>query len=207
MFIPEPDLPLNKITKRHIDEISKTLPERPQEKLKKFMKLGINPVDAKVISSEIILASIFEEAIKAVNPTLAARWIRRDLLSAINFSRKDIEDLRIDTKQVITLLKLVEEKRITDTVGKELLTQLVDEPFDVKERVEEQALNRVSDEDELEMFSKKAIEESEGAVKDYKEGEEKALNNIVGKVMKYTKGKADPNIVKKIIKELINDEP
>ena len=104
---------------------------------------------------------------------------------------------------MIDLLKLVENKKITDKVAAKILEKLIEKPFDVKEYVKKEKLEAVSEISELERYCKEAIEENPKAVGDYKKGEKKALNFIVGAVMKKTKGKATPKEVNEIILGII----
>ena len=104
---------------------------------------------------------------------------------------------------MIDLLKLVEARKITDNVASKLLEKLVEKPFDVKEYVKKEGLEAVSDIEELEKYCKEAIEENPKAVEDYKKGEKRALNFIIGKIMAKTRGKAKPKEANKIILRLI----
>jgi aspartyl-tRNA(Asn)/glutamyl-tRNA(Gln) amidotransferase subunit B len=80
---------------------------------------------------------------------------------------------------------------------------LVVEPFDVKEYVKKEGLEVVSDSGEIEKLCKEAIKEAPQAVSEYKAGKEKALNFIVGIVMRKTKGKASPKEVNEILRKLL----
>ena len=134
---------------------------------------------------------------------LAAKWLRRELARVLNYNKKELHEVEIDEKNLIQLLKLVENKKITDNVAQKLLEKLIEKPFDINEYVKKEKLEAVSDTGELEKYCKEAIKENPKAVEDYKKGEEKALNFIVGSVMKKTKGKATPKEVNEIIKKLI----
>ena len=83
------------------------------------------------------------------------------------------------------------------------MEKLIEKPFDVKEYVKKHGLEAVSDKGEIEKFCKEAIKEAPQAVEDYKKGNEKALNFVVGIVMKKSKGKATPKEVNEILKSLI----
>ena len=118
---------------------------------------------------------------------------------------KNIEEheLELDETHIIQLLKLVENKKITNATGQKIMEKLVEKPFDVNEYIKKEGLGVVSGEKELENYCKEAIKENERAVRDYKSGNEKALFFISGSVMKKTRGKADPKIVNEILKRLI----
>ena len=204
MFIPDPDLPVINPDGKLISRIAASLPEKPARKVEKYVKkLKIDRTDAEVLSSEIHLAELFEKAAKEIDPVLAARWMRRELLRVLNYNKKELHELESDENQIIKLLKLVEKKKITDETAGKLLEKLVDGQFDVEKHVEKEDLSAVSDSKTLEKYCAAAISENPGAVRDYKKGNEKALNFIVGSVMKKSRGKAVPHQVKQILKKLI----
>ena len=203
MFIPDPDLVAIKITDKDIKEINNVLPEKPSEKIRKFKKLGIKNLDAEVMSSEIILAELFEKVAKEIDPTLAAKWLRRELIRVLNYNKKTLEDLEIDERHLIDLLKLVETKKITETIAQKILEKLIIKPFDVNEYVKKEKLVAVSDKNILEKYCKEAIAENKKAVDDYVSGKDEALNFLVGQVMRKTKGTATPKEVNELLKKLI----
>jgi aspartyl-tRNA(Asn)/glutamyl-tRNA(Gln) amidotransferase subunit B len=204
MFIPEPDLPAVEISAEEVKQIELKLPEKPAAKVDRYVKeWKIDHVDAEVLSSEIMLAELFEKAAAAVNPILAAKWLRKELLRVLNYNKKELEEAKLDGKQIIQLLKLVEARKITDEIAKDVLEMLVEKPFDVEEYVKSNNLFAVGETDILEKYSKEAIAENPGAVADYKAGKEKALNFLVGSVMRKSKGKATAQQLAEIIKQLI----
>ncbi|MBI2541492.1 Asp-tRNA(Asn)/Glu-tRNA(Gln) amidotransferase subunit GatB [Candidatus Woesearchaeota archaeon] len=203
-YIIDTDLTAIEITDKWIKEIKKIMPELARDKVKKFIeKHKLKKEDAEIIAAEKGLAEMFEKVAEEINPILAAKWLRRELVRVLNYSKKELHEVEIDEKHMIGLLKLVENKKITDNVASKILEKLVEKPFDVKEYVKKEGLEAVSDVSELERYCKEAIEESPKAVEDYKKGEAKALNFIVGSVMKKTKGKATPKEVNEIILRFI----
>ena len=203
-YIIDPDLVKTEITKEWLDEIKKEMPELAHEKLKKFtQKHGIKEEMAKVISKDKALAEMFEAVSAVVNPELAAKWIRRELTRVLNYSKKKLKDTEIKDIHMIDLLKLIEEKKITETTAQRIIEKLTEKAFDIKEYVKKEALELVSDSSEIEKFCKEAIKEGTKAVEDFKKGNEKALHFVTGIVMRKTKGKASPKEVLEILKKLI----
>jgi len=165
--------------------------------------LGIRDIEAEIIATEIDLAELFEKVAKEIDPLLAAKWLREELLRVLNYTDKTFAEVELDEKHIIELLKLIEQKKITDPVAKKILEKLIEKPFSPLEYIKKEGLEAVSDVGELEKLCKEAIAEASQAVEDYKKGEEKALNYIVGKVMKKSRGKATPQQVKEIMKKLL----
>ena len=203
-YIIDSDLTAVEITKDWINEIKKGMPELAQDKVKKFVSnYKIKKEDAEVIAADKELAEMFEAVAKHVNPELAAKWLRRELVRVLNFNKKELSEVEINENHIIDLLKLIESKKITDNIGQQIIEKLIEKPFGVNEYVKKEKLEAVSDVSELEKFCKEAIAENPNAVEDYKKGEAKALNFIVGSVMKKTNGKATPKKVNEIILRLI----
>jgi len=204
MFIPDPDLPAIHITDNEIREIEKELPEKPQQKIEHYTKnLKIDRTDAEILASELVLTELFEEVVKEIDPVLAARWFRKELLRVVNLSKKDIHELEIEAKHLIQLLKLVETEQLTHETARRILEKLIEKTFDVDDYVNKNGLLAVSDKARIEELCREAVIENRGAVQDYKAGNEKALHFIIGQVMRKSKGKATPNEVNKILGKLI----
>ncbi|MBW3011295.1 Asp-tRNA(Asn)/Glu-tRNA(Gln) amidotransferase subunit GatB [Candidatus Woesearchaeota archaeon] len=203
MFIPEPDLPVIELDDDYINNIASDLPERPEAKIEKFTKQGIPVDDATIISAEVELAHLFEKVSEEIDPILAAKWLRRELLRVLNYNEKTLSEVKLDERYLVELLKLIEDNKITDKTGQKLMEMLIEKPFSPKKYVEAHDLMQVTETKDLEKWCKEAIKENPKAVEDYAKGEEKALNFIVGSVMRKSKGKANPAEVTKILKKLL----
>ena len=203
-YILDPDLVKTEITNKLVDEIKREMPELAHDKVKKFItKHKIKKEDAEILAAEKELAELFEKVAEEIDPLLAAKWLRRELVRVLNYNKKGIHETEMNEKHMIQLLKLIENKKITENVAQKLLEKLIEKPFDVNEYVKKEKLEAVSDSGELEKYCKEAIKENPQAVEDYKNGEEKALNFIVGSVMQKTKGKATPKEVNEILRKIV----
>lgn len=202
-YIIDTDLTPVEIDNKWLAEIKKSMPELAHDKIKKFVGMGIKKEDAEVIASDKFLANMFEKVAEEINPVLAAKWLRRELVRVLNYNKKELDESEIDARHMIDLLKLVENEKITDSVAAKILEKLAEKPFDVDEYVKKENLEAVSDSAELGKFCREAVEENQKAADDYRKGEKNALNFIVGAVMKKTKGKANPNDVRQLLLERI----
>ncbi|MDP2749852.1 MAG: Asp-tRNA(Asn)/Glu-tRNA(Gln) amidotransferase subunit GatB [Nanoarchaeota archaeon] len=204
-YIFDPDLVKIELDSNFMSRIKKEMPELAVQKREKYItEYKLKPDDAEVISAELILAELFERVAEEIDPILAAKWLRREVIRVANYNKKELHELIIDERNLIDLLKFVETKKITETIAQKLLEELLVKPFNVKERIEKEKLGAVSDTGILEKFCKEAIAENPKAVDDFKKGSEKSLNFIVGQVMRKTGGKATPKEVNEIIKKLLS---
>tara|TARA_Y100000034_G_C6906973_1_gene421195 strand:- start:3781 stop:5139 length:1359 start_codon:yes stop_codon:yes gene_type:complete len=204
-YIFEPDLTKIEITQKQISNIKKSLPELATEKTKRFTKeYKIELEDAKTLTSELLLAELFEKTAQKISPKLAAKWLRREIPRVLNYNKKSIHDLEIDETHLIELLNLLETKQITENTAKKILEKLIEKPFRPSEYIKKQNLTVISKSSEIEKYCKESIKKNPQAVEDYKKGNENALNFLIGYVMKKTRGQASHEELIKIFKKLIN---
>ena len=203
-YIAEPDLPVLDISQEEISKIK--IPELAQDKTSRFTSdYKISKADAEVLSKNKKLADLFEQVSKRVSPEIASKWIIRDIIKQLNITKKKIDDLNIKPEHLIELLSLFEKKQITDNTAKAILRKLVEEkPFSPEEYVKKNNLLMKSDSNKLEEWCKLAIKNSPEAVQEYKKGNEKSLNFIMGKVMQLSNKTANPQEILKILKKLIS---
>jgi aspartyl-tRNA(Asn)/glutamyl-tRNA(Gln) amidotransferase subunit B len=74
---------------------------------------------------------------------------------------------------------------------------------DPEEIAKQEGLLQQNDEEGLKIIVKKIIEDNPDVVEEYKGGKESVLQFFVGQGMKETKGSANPQVLGKIAKELL----
>jgi aspartyl-tRNA(Asn)/glutamyl-tRNA(Gln) amidotransferase subunit B len=204
-YITESNLPSFEISDIMIESAESKLPELPHVKAKRFMgDYRITPEDAEVLTTEIELADLFEAVARKIDPVLAARWLRRELVKLLSLNKKKMKEIEIDEQQMTDLMDLYFSKKITDKIAKQLMEIIIEKPIDIKKYVEENNLMAVSDENELDKWCNEVINDNPQAVDDYLKGSENSLNFLMGKVMRLSKGKASPDLCKDMIKRKLN---
>ncbi len=205
-FIPDPDLPPMKITDEQINEILEVMPEAPHNKVKRFVEeYGIDEESAKVLTSELDLAQVYEEVAKEVDPKFAAKWMRDELKRVLTYNKMDFADSGILADDLIELFNMLLNKEITTKAGQRIVEQMPNNKQTPKQIAEELGLIGVVKVDEVQAAAKQAVEENPKAVEDYHNGEKASLNFLMGQVMRLTRGKADPRETVKILKELLEE--
>lgn len=208
MFTPEPDLPNLIINESIIDELKKQLPELPQEKREKYSKYNLSKEDIEVLVSNLYLTQIFEHAIdKKLNPKEVGLFLRREIPRILNYHNhtfKNLEEKNIK-EEIIKLIDLLGKEKISYTTAQKTLEKLYDEKFNIEKYINENNLIQVQDNSLIEELVKKALEEAPKAVEDYKSGNTKALNFVVGIVMRESKGTAKPQTVNEIMLKLVKN--
>ena len=201
-YITEPDLPVININDELLTDIRKQVPELPHIRSLKYINdYKIDEDDAEVISAELDLAKLFEKVAKEINPKLAAKWLRKELLRVINYNKSSIKELKFDEKELIELLNLLESNVITEKTAKKIMEKLMIKRFSPKQYVEKNNLSLITSEDKIKEACLIVINENKKAVEDYFAGEEKSYHFLLGKAMKLTKGKVEPALTNKIMKQ------
>ena len=204
-YIIDTDLVPIVIEEKDISDLKSIMPELAKDKLKKFREQhGIEETTANVLAKDKELAAMYEAVAKEVSPQLAANWVRRELSRVLNHSKKSLEDSGITAGHMISLLKLIDSKKITEKTGQRLIEKLAESVFDVEEYVKKENLGTIQDSSLVEQWCREAIAENPGPVAQYKAGEEKAFNFLVGQVMRKAKGKAPPKDVNEVLRRLLS---
>jgi len=201
-YIIDPDLTRIEITDKWLKKIKDEMPELAQEKAEKFTREHkLKKEDAKVLAADKQLAELFERVSKQVDPQIAAKWIRRELVRVLNYQKKSLKD--VNEKYLIELLKMLQNKEITDKIGQKIIEEIVENQISPKEYVKEQGIKVISGEKEIEKICKQVIKANPKPIEDYKAGNTKALQFLIGQVMRATKGQAAPAVLNKIFKKLV----
>ena len=103
-YIIEPDLSTIDITDELVKVMQKEIPELAQQKSERFIKeYKLDKVDAQVMAMELELADLFEKVAEKIDPKLAARWLRKELLRVLNYNKKTVREIKFDEKEIIEL--------------------------------------------------------------------------------------------------------
>ncbi|NLX62834.1 MAG: Asp-tRNA(Asn)/Glu-tRNA(Gln) amidotransferase subunit GatB [Tissierellia bacterium] len=196
------------IDREWIDDIKANLPELPQDKKERFMRdYDLPAYDAGVLTQSKELSIFFEETVKLCDdPKQVSNWVMGDVLRGLNDKAIEVGDLKFGPEDLAALLKLIKEDKISNNVGKKVLREMFETGKKPEDIVKEKGLIQISDEDELKKIVAQVLEENEQSVIDYKNGKDRALGFIIGQVMKATRGKANPQIVNKLVLEAIEEK-
>ena len=199
-YIPDPDLPPMLAEEDRVEAIREAMPEPSHIKTDRFVEeYGIEKTHAKVLTSELELADAFEEVAKTINPEFAALWMRDELKRVIYYNKITFKESEITPAQIIDLLTMLQDKKITTKAGQRIVEKLP-KNHDMPHKIaEDLGLIGVVEEDVVMNAVKQAISENPGAVSDYHEGKKNAMNFLIGQVMRLTRGKADPGETFKLI--------
>lgn len=204
-YFRDPDLVTINVTDEEVEELEKTIPELPDEKLERYVDdLGIPEADALLLVKYRKVAEYFEKAIEGtLTPRTAANFIIGQIFRTIeNESAKEEFNILVSAENLNELIKLLDNKKIKMNLAKSTLDKMLETGKKVSELISESDMGGL-DENATKKLCAEAVENNPNAVADYKNGKEKAIKAIVGYVMKNSRGKADAMAAENIIKELI----
>lgn len=217
-YFPEPDLPPLKISRESVEKLRVELPELPSAKEERFVReYGISADTAAVLIADKALAGYFEEVISELaqhdketpekpvkNPVVvAAAFMTGDFLRILGEASATASDIRVTPENFAELVLYVAEDKISSTAAKKALEEMFRSGEDPSDIIERHGLWQMSDVGDLEDAARHIVLENPEAVADYKKGKEASLQFLVGKVMKETRGKANPKIIQDILKKLL----
>lgn len=205
-YFPEPDLPPLEITEAQIKKMREGVTELPRVRKNRFTKeYGLSQEDARILTEEPQMADYYEEVAKISGDSKkACSFMNTILLKHLNEDFKKLEDCLIKPPQLGALIALVNKGVISNNMAKtEVFTAMYETGKDPELIIEEKGLKQVSDSTAIEAICKKVIEENPGPAADVKGGKQQALGFLVGRVMKESKGQANPEVVNEILKKLL----
>ncbi|MCO6473105.1 MAG: Asp-tRNA(Asn)/Glu-tRNA(Gln) amidotransferase subunit GatB [Melioribacteraceae bacterium] len=205
-YFPEPDLVPAKISNDRIDEIEKSLPELPSLKFERFIKnYSLSKYDAEILISSIELADYFEKVCKTTNEfKSASNWMISEVLKYLNEHKLDITQFPISPEHLGKLINLIKDGTISGKIGKDVFEFMFNSDEDPEKIVNEKGLLQISDLSELEVMIDSIIAKHPKDAEDYRNGNKKVIGFFVGQVMRETNGKANPQLVNKLLTEKLS---
>jgi len=205
-YFPEPDLPPLFIEQAWVDELRSSLPELPLARRARFhAEYGLGQTDADVLVADQAVADYYEQVVASVDGAMDAKkianWFMGDLFRLLNQSDLSLAQSLISPDQFAALLKLVAGKTINANTGSKVLKTMFDTGEDAPVIVEREGLAQVSDADVLAQAVDRVLADHPDEVARYREGQPQLIGWFIGQVMRETRGKADPGIVRQVLME------
>lgn len=203
-YFPEPDLMPLILDEAQVAEIKNSLPEHPTKRYERFVaEKNLKAEDAELLLSEKALADFFEDVdLLLADSQLVCNWLTGEFLRLFNQDETARwQDLPISAGDVADLLKLVQSKKISGKMAKEVLEEMWKTQKSAQSIVEERGLEQISDSSAIEKIVDEIMVKNQDKVTEYKAGKEKLFGFFVGQVMKVSRGQASPEMVNSILKE------
>jgi aspartyl-tRNA(Asn)/glutamyl-tRNA(Gln) amidotransferase subunit B len=186
-----------------VTAIEQDLPELPRARRQRFLaEYGLPLHDAELLTSDRALADYFEEAVRVHgNPKALANWIGSELLRELKGDPAAVATALVRPAALARLVALIDEGTISGKMAKELFERMTRTGEDPDAIVRREGLHQVADEDALGRVIDQVVTAHPGVVDDYRRGKKQAAGFLEGQVMKATQGKANPQVVNRLLGE------
>jgi aspartyl-tRNA(Asn)/glutamyl-tRNA(Gln) amidotransferase subunit B len=202
-YFPEPDIPIIVLGNDFVSNLKKRMPELPNQRFERFVsKYKLSEHTSNILINDKKLADFFESTLKVYfSPTEIANFLVTDFKSLIeddNESTDYLKNLKVKPEHIAELVKLIEDNKISRITAKDILVKIFESGVLPSEVMNNTNSYKISDEKTLMDAVQSVFDKEKSAVEDAKTNSE-AINFLLGKVMKFTNGRADPKIAMRII--------
>ena len=204
-YFPDPDLLPVIISDEWIERVRSDMPELPEAMRTRFEALGLSAYDAAAVTASLEIARYFEVVLATAGNSQAkqaANWIMGDLSARLNREGLDIDAAPVSAEQLGGLIARIADQTISNAIGKKVFDALWQgQGKTADEIIETQGLKQITDTGAIEALVDAVLAANPGNVAEFKAGKEKALNALVGQIMKAAKGKANPQQVNDLLRK------
>ncbi|MHA1803547.1 MAG: Asp-tRNA(Asn)/Glu-tRNA(Gln) amidotransferase subunit GatB [Promethearchaeota archaeon] len=205
-YFPEQDLVPIELTQEYIEKIRKTLPEMPNERFERLRKqYQLSEFDAENLILNKSLADFYEEGVN-LDPSfgpeeykLYCNWLMNDVLGWLNDHKVTIDQTRLKPHHLVDLIKYLQSGKITSKIAKTLTDEIM-KGIPLEKILKKHGKVRIDDETYIRKIVREVINENPKIVEDYFK-KPKAMQALIGNVMKKTRGQADPKLTQTIMQE------
>ena len=202
-YFVEPNIPPYVISSDLVESIQKNIPMLPLERKHKYMKeYKLSEVDANTLIKNREISDYYNKCIDlGIDPITASNWISVNILGELNKSNKSIKDFYLKEEYLKQITDALTSGKISSKQAKEIFAKSIEEQKEPKNYIEENS--QISDEATLRELITTIINNNQAQKEAYLNGKTNLFDYFVGQVMKETRGKANPNITKELLSELL----
>jgi aspartyl-tRNA(Asn)/glutamyl-tRNA(Gln) amidotransferase subunit B len=208
-YFPEPDIPIIVLGNDFVSNLKKRMPELPNQRFERFVsKYKLSEHTSNILINDKKLADFFESTLKVYfSPTEIANFLVTDFKSLIEDDSEStdyLKNLKVKPEHIAELVKLIEGNKISRITAKDILVKIFESGMLPSEVMNNTKSYKISDEKTLMDAVQSVFDKEKSAVEDAKTNSE-AINFLLGKVMKFTNGRADPKIAMRIINNKLHN--
>ena len=205
-YFPEPDLPPLLVDDAFVAKVAASLPLLPAARRRAMVEeLGLTPNAASVLTSHPGIAAFFDSTLaKYGHPTKVANFIQSEVLRDVKTAGLSAE-IPVTAEQVAEILQLVDGGTISGKQAKDVYASVRGRSMSPTAVVAERGMNMVSDEASILALAAKLVADNPKQVAQYRAGKSNILGFFVGQLMKETRGSANPAVVNRALKQLLDE--
>ncbi|MFR5486262.1 Asp-tRNA(Asn)/Glu-tRNA(Gln) amidotransferase subunit GatB [Eubacterium sp.] len=204
-YFPDPDLvPIN-ISDEWLERLKSEQPEFRDEKKERYIEeYGLPEYDANLLTLYKPLTVLLEAAVaNGSKPKEASNWLMVETMRLVKEKGIEPDEVKFSAENFSKFLKLIDDNVINKTVAKEVFEAMFNDDIDPEKYVDEHELKMDNNTDDLKKIIEEVIANNPKAVADYQGGNQKAIGALVGQTMKATQGKANPQMINQMLRELL----
>ncbi len=204
-YFPDPDLPPVIVDSAWVDNVKQNLPELPAQVLKRFIEVyKFDQYQAEVLSEERYVVHFLDKALSIHNNTQSiANWISTELFGRLNKEGLSVIDSPVSPENLASLVKLIDDEVVSGKIAKSVFDEMFLTGGSPEAIVEDKGWKQISDRNYLTQIVTQVVEANPKQVEEFRGGKEKMCGVFIGKIMKETEGKANPNIVNELLTDLL----
>ena len=208
-YFPEPDIPIIVLGNDFVSNLKKRMPELPNQRFERFVsKYNLSEHTSNILINDKKLVDFFEATLKVhFSPTEIANFLITDFKSLIEDDSEStdyLKNLKVKPEHIAELVKLIEGNKISRITAKDILVKIFESGMLPSEVMNNTNSYKIADEKTLMDAVQSVFDKEKSAVEDAKTNSE-AINFLLGKVMKFTNGRADPKIAMRIINNKLHN--
>ena len=205
-YFPDPDLTPFVAAPEWVAAIAETMPELPDARRERLTKrLGLSGYDADGVIARLGTADYFDAVMKHTDDAKAvANWILGDISAWLNSNNLEMRGFPVAAENIAAMVNLINKGVLSSKLAKTVFEEMLKGGKSPEEIVREKGLEQISDAGALTQAVEKAVKNNPKSVEDFKAGKDRALGFLVGHVMKETKGKANPEMINKLLREKLS---
>jgi aspartyl-tRNA(Asn)/glutamyl-tRNA(Gln) amidotransferase subunit B len=207
-YFPEPDLPPLIISEALIERLKQQMPELPEARRRRFMQeYGLGFDDAAQLTDTRAMADYFEETVRSSgNAKAAANWILNELVRELKATGTDISASPVGPDRLATMIRMIDSGQISGKMAKDVLVEMYRTGSAPEEVVRRMGGGQISDEAEIRALAEKVIAANSKQVDQYRAGKTTLFGFFVGQTIKASGGRANPQVVNQVLKEILEGQ-
>jgi aspartyl-tRNA(Asn)/glutamyl-tRNA(Gln) amidotransferase subunit B len=200
-YFPDPDLPPLVIGRDWVARVQSEMTELPRVMAARFVAdYGLPEYDATTLTQSKGMAAYFEAAAKACGQAkLVSNWVMGEMSRRLNAGEVGIENAPVSAAQLAAMIGRIADNTISNSAAKQVIDALWTEGGEVDAIIEAKGLKQMNDSGALEAIIDEVLAANPKNVEEFRAGNSKALNGLVGPIMKASKGKANPAQVNELL--------
>jgi aspartyl-tRNA(Asn)/glutamyl-tRNA(Gln) amidotransferase subunit B len=204
-YFPEPDLPPLVVSETEIERLRREMPELPEARRKRFIEeYSLSFEDAAQLTDSRSMSDYFEASTGASgNAKATANWILNELVREMKTSGVEIVSSPVSALSLAEMIKMIDAGTISGKMAKDVLVEMYRTGRAATDVVREMGGIQMSDESEIRALVEQVVSANPKQLEQYRAGKTSLMGFFVGQVMKMSSGRANPQVVNRILKEAL----